>query len=219
MRNNIAATETSSHLDESEHRTINIHTDKPMSITNLYCPNSKKLNLNTIPISDTDHLVVGNLNTHSSSWGYPKMDSRGEDVEEWMIENNLILINNHDDEPSYYSRSWRSTSTRDLAMATETIQREVMREVTKQLGGSDHKPISLTLKQMPIPDNKQKSASWNYKQADWDLYTRPTEQNLYTSFLNNIVRQNANQFTDMLLTAARRSIPRGRRHNYQPFWS
>ena len=54
-------------------------------------------------------------------------------------------------------------------MATKNIQRKVMREVTKQLGGSDHKPIILTLNQMPIPDYKQKSASWNYKKPDWDL--------------------------------------------------
>ena len=97
------------------------------------------------------------------------MDNIEEDVEEWMIEKNHILINSHDDEPSHNSRSWRSTSTRDFAMATENIQRKVMREVTKQLGGSDHKPITLTLNQMPIPDYKQKSASWNYKKPDWDL--------------------------------------------------
>ena len=62
MRNNIAATETPSNLDGSEH-IPKIHTHKPMSITNVYCPNTKKLNLNTIPISDTDHLVVGVLTT------------------------------------------------------------------------------------------------------------------------------------------------------------
>ena len=160
-----------------------------MSITNFYCPNTKKLYLITIPISDTDHLVVGDFISHSPSWGYPKMDSRGDDVEEWMIENNLIL-NNHDDEPSYYSRSRRSTSTPDLAMATENIQRKVIREVTKQLGGSDHKPITLTRKQMPIPDNKQKSASWTARKQ-----TGTSIQDLPSKTSQQQFRQNAKQFS------------------------
>ena len=36
VRNNIAATETSNNLDESEHITIKIHIDTAMSITNFY---------------------------------------------------------------------------------------------------------------------------------------------------------------------------------------
>ena len=39
-----------------------------------------------------------------------------------------------------------------------------MREVGDQLGGSDHRPAYITLEASTLP-------RWNYKKADWPLYT------------------------------------------------
>ncbi|GFS02110.1 RNA-directed DNA polymerase from mobile element jockey [Elysia marginata] len=50
------------------------------------------------------------------------MDARGEGLEDWMIENQLILINKPDDTTTFFSRAWKSLSTPDLAMATDDIQ-------------------------------------------------------------------------------------------------
>jgi endonuclease/exonuclease/phosphatase family metal-dependent hydrolase len=81
---------------------------------NLYSPNDKALSLETIPTEDTNFLIVGDFNSHSQSWGYDHIDGRGDEVGTWQDEHNLILINDPDDQPTFYSRRWHTTSTPDL---------------------------------------------------------------------------------------------------------
>jgi ribonuclease HI len=104
-------------------------------------------------------------------------------------------------------------------MATENIQRLTDRAVTKQLGGSDHKPIILTIKGTCRTETRKKIASWNYKRANWDAYQTHTEEKLQERFETTNVRKNAKTLTNIILEAANKNIPRGRRHNYKPFWN
>ena len=62
-----------------------------------------------------------------------------------MTRNKVILINTPYDEPTYLSRSWNTTSTPDLAAATDNIQKVTQLEVYSQLGGSDHRPVILNV--------------------------------------------------------------------------
>jgi len=57
----------------------------------------------------------------------------------------MVLINKADDPPTFYPRAWRTTSCPDLAIATNDVAKITRQEVDKQLGGSDHKPIFLTI--------------------------------------------------------------------------
>ena len=96
-------------------------------------------------ITDTHCIVVGDFNSHSERWGYQQTDLRGEEVEEWEIDNNLFLLNAQEDPPTFYSRRWKSTSTLYLAFATGDLSHKIVRMVMNQLGDSDHKPIKLTI--------------------------------------------------------------------------
>uniref|UniRef100_A0A0B7BD04 Endonuclease/exonuclease/phosphatase domain-containing protein n=2 Tax=Arion vulgaris TaxID=1028688 RepID=A0A0B7BD04_9EUPU len=71
---------------------------------NLYCPSDISLSLDAMIINDTACMVVCDFNSHSERWGYLEMNSRGAEVEDWEIENNLFLINAPDDPPTCYSR-------------------------------------------------------------------------------------------------------------------
>ena len=82
------------------------------------------------------HLTARNFNSHSPSWGYEELDTRGEEVEDWMIGNRLVLINHPDDKPTCYSRAWKTMFTSDLAIGTEDIQRLTTRTISDQLGGA-----------------------------------------------------------------------------------
>ena len=77
-----------------------------ISITNCYSPPATKIELCKLNIEESRHLIVGDFNGHSPSWGYEDMDQRGEEIEDWMMENKLILINQPDDTPTFYSRAW-----------------------------------------------------------------------------------------------------------------
>ncbi len=105
VRNNINAIETKRFMDEAEYIEIKATIGKKSyNIGNFYCPNDKKLSLDTMQIPDSSFLILGDFNSQSQSWGYNTMDKRGETIEDWQDENHLILINDPSDTPTFYSR-------------------------------------------------------------------------------------------------------------------
>ena len=119
--------------------------DRNLTICNLYSPPNSAINLHILQANSEDWMIVGDFNSHSPSWGYPSLYAKGEEVEHWIDSNCLVLINTPTNPPTFYSRVWKTTSTPDIAIATDNIQKITKREVSEQLGGSDHKPVILTL--------------------------------------------------------------------------
>ena len=165
-------------------------------------------------------MIAGDFNSHSPSWGYPSLDAKGDEVEHWIVSNRLVLINTPTDPPTFYSRVWKTTSTPDIAIATDNIQKTAKREVSEQLGVSDHKPVILTLAKQVNTSAGKMPPSWNYKKADWKCIRELTD--IYTksiTFSKHSVNKNASNFNSAVLKAAKESIPRGRRHDYKPCWN
>ena len=190
-----------------------------LHLVNYYCPNDKPLSLNSIEVPDSNVLVVGDFNSHSQSWGYDHADSRGEEVEEWQDDNNLILINSPHDPPTFYSRGWKTTSTPDLAFSTEDLHRGILREVGDQLGGSDHKPIFITISSEVTAADDPKPR-WNYKKANWTIFAHKTnELTKDIRVEGRDIKHVAKEWTDGILQSAKESIPRGGRKDYKPFWT
>jgi len=219
VRNNIQACLISTHMEDSEYQVLKLQaSNAELKLVNFYCPNNKPLSLDSISMEDTNMLVVGDFNSHSQSWGYNHMDRRGEEVEAWQDENHLLLINNPFDCPTFYSRRWHTTSTPDLAFCTKDIHGNVKREIGKQLGGSDHRPVFL---QMNLGACTEAAfPRWNYKKADWSAFKHRTSAltkdiSVQGRDINMVVKD----FNSCILKAARETIPRGARRNYKPYWS
>ncbi|XP_053381999.1 uncharacterized protein LOC128549389 [Mercenaria mercenaria] len=175
VRNNIAATQITVHMDDTEYQVLRLKLkDVELNVVNLYSPNDKPLSTDTIPVQDSNFLVIGDFNSHSQSWGYDHIDRRGEEVESWQDDHNLLLINNPDDQDTFYSRRWHTTSTPDLGFCTEDIHKNIAREVGQQLGGSYHRPVYLTLQYRTIQEPSL--TRWNYKKADWKRYRELTDE-------------------------------------------
>jgi len=49
--------------------------------------------------------------------------------------------------------------------------------VDKQLGGSDHKPIFLTIERQKTPPEIYLSPSWNFKKVNWELFKKLADEN------------------------------------------
>jgi hypothetical protein len=181
---------------------------------------SSFLLLPTVVPTDSSWILAGDLNSHSPSWGYDDFNKKGEEVENWIITNRLNLINQPDDPPTYYSRSWRTTSSPDLAIATDDIESISSREVCQQLGGSDHKPVIIRIgrKMRSMVDNLQ--PSWNYKRVNWELFAQTTDERCSNIDLSErSVTKNVRMFNASILDAAKRAILRGRRRVYKPLWN
>ena len=119
-----------------------------LKLYNMYSPPDKSLELDSLNCEKENWMIIGDFNSHSPSWGYPTIDDKGEDLEAWMVDKGLILINRPDDPTTYTSIPWRTTSTPDLAIATDNIHKLCSRTIYTQLGGSDHKPIILDIEKV-----------------------------------------------------------------------
>ena len=169
----------------------------PLLIYNLYSPPPKTLSLHNIKPDGERWMIVGDFNSHSPIWGYPVLDSKGEEVEDWIITNQMVLINPPDDPHTYNFRAWRTTSCPDLAIATNDVAKITRHNVEQQLGGSDH------IKQDSQPTNIKQCPSWNYKKANWTEFQAKADQyckdlDLGQQHLKNKVKL----FTTAILTAA-----------------
>ncbi|PVD38981.1 hypothetical protein C0Q70_01606 [Pomacea canaliculata] len=218
VRNNMNASETKRYMDEAEYIEVKVTiTNSILHVINYYCPSDKMLSLDTIQVPDSGFLIAGDFNSQSQSWGYNILDKRGEDIETWQDENHLILVNDPTDPPTFYSRRWHTTTKLDLALCTDDIHKNLSRTVLDQLGGSDHRPVLLTITGNTTPEPPQ-HARWNHKKAQWGLFRIRTNEltkdiKVEGLNINNVVKD----FNASIIKAAKETIPRGVRKDYTPY--
>ena len=108
-------------------------------------------------------LTAGGFNSHSTCWGYEETDRRGEEVEDWQVESSLLLLNDPEDPPIFYSRRWKTTSTPDFAFAFDDLSKKTTRKVLTQFDGSNQRSIKLTINLQYRPQNSKTFPRWKYK--------------------------------------------------------
>ena len=89
-----------------------------------------------------------------------------------------------------------------------------------QLGGSDHRPILLTININSKEKDCKTFPRWNYKKANWDLFCKLSDDLTCKIRLDcKNINKAASSFQSAILEASRKTIPRGARKNYSPFWT
>ena len=224
IKNSLAATAIEEQLDTNQeaeiHRVKFTVDNSVITIYNLYCPSDKRLSLQHMDIPSENCLVVGDFNSHSTSWGYDVTDPRGDEVEDWQIESNMILLNDPEDPPTFFSRRWLTTTTPDLAFATDDLSHKTSRKVLSQLGGSDHKPVLLAINLQYRPSSSKTFPRWNYKKADWEMFSSLSNEYCKSIKVDDInINRATASFNQAILQTASETIPRGARKNYRPYWT
>lgn len=221
VRNAIPATDFQVNSNQqAEIHGVKITVDQTViTIYNLYCPPDKDLSLQLLEVPHEDCIVLGDFNSHSTVWGYPTTNRRGEEVEDWQIEKQLVLLNDPEDPPTFFSRRWISTSTPDLAFATDNLSSKTSRKVQSQLAGSDHRPVKLEVNLQYKPQPAMTFPRWNYKRADWNKFSERADILTETLQTTDNINKVAASFNQSILQAAKETIPRGARKNYKPYWT
>jgi hypothetical protein len=101
-----------------------------------------------------------------------------------------------------------TTSTPDLAIATDDIQSLSTRDVCQQLGGSGHKPVIICIDKEHGTQQTRMTPSWNYKKANWELFEHLTDENCQTIPENLSVDRKVKMRNKAILSAAKESISR-----------
>ncbi|KAE9523888.1 hypothetical protein AGLY_015776 [Aphis glycines] len=127
---------------------VNVLIKNPITICNLYLPNSHDFEqsdiqniINQLP---SPFILLGDFNSHSPVWGCSTLDSQGAKIEQTLFSNNDLNILNSG-QAKRVSASTGHFSAIDLSFSSSTITPFIDWDVLPELSSSDHFPIIMTL--------------------------------------------------------------------------
>ena len=144
---------------------VHLHTD--ITICSLYTSGSHVVNqqlLNDLydqlpqPV-----MILGDFNAHNTLWGSEKTDCRGRQIEAFVEQRNINIMNN-----GAPTRILYETETAiDVSLCSPQIDADFHWAVLTSPGDSDHCPIVITHDE----DIRQEATEhWNMKKAKWEVY-------------------------------------------------
>ena len=181
------------------------------SIYNWYQPPSDKRD--TLGLGDSAHryiktIISGDTNGHHQDFGYPDNDSVGDWIVERTSTTNLSSLVKTDSPPTFNHVKGTHTDLRDR------VTRKILDDI-----GSDHLPALITVDGLQKP-YKERRIRWNFKKADWKVYSRLLDSHLLGLDLDSGMIDVANMaVTDAILQAAKCCIPCGYVKRFSPAWS
>ena len=200
---------------------VSVVSFKTLTICSIYLPPHTQ-----VTVRDMEELVeqlpkpfilVGDFNAHSSMWGSMTTDTRGQIIEDFIMTNDICILNTN--APTYCTPSTGKMSCLDLAFCSSDLYIHLNWEVHDNPYGSDHLPCLIHLTQpTPVPTKPQR---WKLHLANWTLYSGYASlEKEYDECMS--VDEINEKFTTCLLTAASKSIPQTsilvRKHR-KPWWT
>ena len=135
--------------------------------------------------------------------------------------NNLALLHDPKDEPSFHSGRWNTGTNPDLALTiVGPDSRLPYRRVLEKFPRSQHRPSLITPPRLSLPVPGRPVKRWNFRKANWSHYnslTNKLARNLPSPDSTN-VDQAYQDLCNTISKAAKKAIPRGRRNTYVPCW-
>lgn len=100
---------------------IQIRAPYPITICNIYLPNSLSIDNNDILEQlvrklPEPFIITGDFNSHNQLWGCQLTNNRGPLMEKWIDDNNLIILN--DGRPTHFATAIGKSSAIDLSICS-----------------------------------------------------------------------------------------------------
>ena len=158
-------------------------------------------------------LILGDFNSHSTTWGYSQTNTDGDAVERWAINKNLSLLHDSKDEPSFQSARWRRGYNPDLAFVSARHIGNFSKHVEQPIPRSQHRPLSVLAKPVLRPTVSNRMNRFNFRKANWDKFTSELDTKVESI---SSEPDNYESFQDSVWKVAKDNIPRGCRKTYIP---
>ena len=212
----------------TESTSFRIRMDKStwVTITNVYVPpaHSKgqeiRFTPDAIPTHDSS-IICGDFNGHSVLWDkIQPTDTRGEKVIDWILDNNLEVMNSGEETRHNKSVVEATGSTPDISLCGKAWHGKCTWSVGEDLGGSDHLPILVTLNNSVMHQSiHRKNARWKDKGVDWAKFTEALEElqseiNTQEGSMSSVV----NQFTEMMTNAGIKHVGKSKQGKKTKPW-
>jgi hypothetical protein len=188
-------------------------------IVNLYKPPPSTATQRHLPTATAPYVIIcGDFNSRNTSWGYPNTNPNGNEIASWAERFDLHLLYNAKDHPTFYSGRHKKWSNPDLSFVSSNMTSNCDRTILDKFPRSGHCPIIVNTK-IGIKIKSLNKKRWNFRKANWTKFTSLTDdlsRDLPSPTSDASLAYTA--FTNMLSSAAKSSIPRGRRSQYIPCW-
>ena len=199
--------------DVSDIETLNVIFED-FIVTSVYKPPNISFDL---PIMNSNvpkvRIIIGDFNSHSTTWGYYETNKDGEKVEEFMENHSMHLIHDAKLPSSFNSCRWRRGYNPDLIFVSENIKGNCVKKVLEPIPHSQHRPIMLQIRSIIEPKSVPYRCRFNFKKADWINFRR--ELDLAVEHIEPTT-DNYDIFIETIKTVSRKFIPRGCRTQYIP---
>jgi ribonuclease HI len=191
---------------------------------NLYCPPVRshsagqniRLATESIPTS-AESVILGDFNAHSPIWDLSQpSDARGETIEDWIVTNNLTVLNdgrhtrinrNANDtptaDPPATNTPRKGESAPDVSLCGETWSGRCTWEPSEGIGSSDHCPITITIAtEINHYSVFQGQPKWKSKDVDWKAWADEVDNNMTNIADDSNITSRVLEFNKILTEAA-----------------
>ncbi|XP_055931918.1 uncharacterized protein LOC129962202 [Argiope bruennichi] len=161
--------------------------------------------------------MLGDFNGHSTLWGSNSTNSRGQQIEQFISNNCLCLLNN--DEKTYFHEPTRTFHSLDLAICSPELLPLLTFAVSNDLYNSDHYPIIVS--HADGGGATYCPPRFLFQRADWSTFSQLadiTETMVNTSDISEAVQN----VVDSIICAATSTIPKSSprlRKFRRPWWN
>ncbi len=149
-------------------------------------------------------LIMADTNAHSTLWGCPTDNKRGELLEEYIFANNIAVLNKGD-HFTFFNR--RSATIIDVTLSTVGLADEIKDwKVVDDIQGSDH--LLITWKLTISPEVTKKVRNW--KLGDWSVFQKHMEQTTPASptyWTTRVLDKEMDSMTEQINEALNKSHP------------
>lgn len=215
---------------------ISVSIPQKLTICNVYLPNSynlKKRELhNLVQQLPKPFIVVGDFNSHNPQWGSSRTDQRGNIVEKFIDEANLVILNTG--ESTHFNPSSGSLSSIDLSLCSADLTDKLDWVVDDDIFDSDHFPMHINIYDNSPGINKNKNSNsnlhmprWKFKNANWPLYTDVIDETINETPPRigdeiSDINTELELFMTVIRSAADKAIPKSKGNSSKrgvPWWN
>ena len=182
-------------------------------IHSVYKPPNDQFQLPALGHRNLPHIVIGDFNSHSTTWRYNTTDDNGEAVEEWADSYDFTLIHDAKLPKSFNSAAWKKGYNPDLIFASECIANSCKKSIMDPIPHTQHRPICVRVEPVVVPQATPFRRRFNLRKADWIGYATELDKLILDV---EPTPANYNRFVESVRMASRRHIPRGCRTEFIP---
>lgn len=218
VRNKLADTQLMSISNEEDTASITIKVGGS-TVTNIYKPPRAQWTNNILPQGEHPTICLGDFNSHHPLWGYRSSDQPGEQLLEWMEASNMFLVHSSKDKRTFKSARWKTETNPDLCFVSKDsdgMPLPTSRHVLDHFPHTQHRPVVIEVGlQIPIIESIP-FPRWNFSKANWQDFSADLDRNVRWI---PPCADNYHRFAKIILSTAKKHIPRGTRKEYIPGWN